>query len=336
MMALERLKVEDCTNRKGSMMKNPGFRRWGVLALTAVIATSLLGQTANAQGLLWPIFHPHGSYTRTTSSGGFLAPSGNMTFVPIQSAQMGSVSSTSVNGLNLIPISNVATAGVSAGQTFHILQTPANSVAVGSVGSSQPYYIVRGAQAQSNVMFIPTNAPAAGVGSAAATSAGASSVDNDYAVLSAGFGNRFSKIPELEQTLKDALAGLQGKNLGSSQITTLLKDAAQTYLSNSQFGIAFDLVEPIVERMIGRLLKQNGGPLTPNPLGPKQTDQSQTGNLNGQLLSGSQTFTITGTVTLGTPTGQKPAQNGTNSLPNTTLPAIQSIDNTQPASPPAN
>ncbi len=313
---------------KGISMKNPGFTRCGVVTLTAAIATSLLGQTANAQGLLWPLFHPFGSYTYTSSAVSFAPSSNNLMLVPIQGAQTASVGSTSVNGLNLVPISNVQAAGVTAGQTFQLVQTPTNLVSVASVGSSPSYYIVRGAQAQSNLVAMP-----AGGQTSAVAAAGVGSLDSDYAVLSAGFGNRFSKISELEQFLQGKLAGLlngSGKDLGSSDLTSILMDAAKTFLSQNQFGFLFTEVEPIIERLIGRLLQKNARP--PPPVKP--TPYQQPGNINGKPTSGSQTFTITGTVTLGPSTGQTQDQHPKQS---TTFPDnLPSPDNAQPAKPPAN
>jgi hypothetical protein len=301
-------------------MKNSGFTRCGVITLTATVAMSLLGQSANAQGPLWPLFHPRGSYMRTYS-GVSAVPGGNVMMVPMQGMHSVSVSPTVMSGFNMVPGATVQMGGVTASPTFQLIQNPTNTVSVASVGSSPTYYLVRGTN--------PAAAQTTGV-----ASAGTGLNDNDLAWLSAGFGNRISKISELQQTLKNKQAVLASKNLDPSDLAALLEKEAQGFLSNSQFGIAFDAVEPIIARLIGQLLPSNNGNTTPVAPAP-----SPSGNLNGNLNIGSQTLTISGTVTIGPPTGQTQGQTQIVTPPSTTttIPAnLPSIDNTKPAPPPGN
>ena len=268
-----------------------------------------------------------------------------------------------MNGLTLVPISNAQTAGVTASSDVHqLVQSPVSSVAVASAAPATSYYVVRSAPAQSNLVIVPANTQTS---SASAAAAGPGSVDNDYAVLSSGFGNRLSKISELEQTLQGKLGGLlsgAGKNLGSSDLTSMLMGDALTFLSNNSYaGLISDAV-PIVTRIIGRVLQKNGLPApapTPAPTpdsSPSIRPGGQTSTIQGNAIGVSQTFTITITVTPGlTPTvtpGSSSSQTqssiqGPNQDPNpqtnshqtnsSTLPAnLPTLDGARPASPPGN
>jgi hypothetical protein len=306
-------------------MKSLGFNRCGVITLTAATAMSLLGQAANAQGVLWPLFHPRGSYMRTSSGVSAVAGS-NVMMVPMQGMHTVSVSPTVISGFNMVPGTTVQMGGVTASPTFQLIQNPTNTVSVASAGSTPTYYLVRGMN--------PAVAQTAGV-----ASAGTGLSDNDLAVLSAGFGNRISKISDLQQTLKNKQAVLASKNLDPSDLAALLEKEAQGFLSNSQFGIAFDAVEPIIARLIGQLLPSNNGNTTPPPTTPVAPAPGPSGNLNGNLSIGSQTLTISGTVTIGPLTGQTQGQTQIVTPPSTTpsIPAnLPAIDNTKPAAPPGN
>ena len=80
-------------------------------------------------------------------------------------------------------------------------------------------------------------------------------------VLAVGFGNRPSKVNALSDHLKGLLPGLLGKGLSGDQITTLLMDAAKSFMTNQGFGFVInDAIEPILKRLIAQLLQQNPAP----------------------------------------------------------------------------
>ncbi len=99
-----------------------------------------------------------------------------------------------------------------------------------------------------------------------------------------------------------------GKNLGSSDLTSMLMGDALTFLSNNSYaGLISDAV-PIVTRIIGRVLQKNGLP-APAPAPAPTPDSSpsirpggQTSTIQGNAIGVSQTFTITITVTPGSST----------------------------------
>jgi hypothetical protein len=322
-------------------MRYSSLTRCGMVILSAAMVMSVFGQTARAQSPLWPLFHPHGSYTRTRSVGS-IAPSSSVALVPLQGAQTSAVGASGVSGLTLVPISTGRAVGVAATPTNQLVQAPTNTVSVASAGSTTSYYIVRGGGAQTNLVFVPVSSQSSNSPNVAV----AGSVEADRALMSVGFSNSPSKITDLEQTLESQLGGMLGQNFNGNQLTSMLMGGAMQFLSDNSYAGLISDAEPIVARLIGRLLQKKGIPAPPpapttptnptTPTTPRIQPNPQPGSFQGNVTSGSQTFTITVTVTPQSSTsaiqGQAPTSGPTpGTLPNN----LPTLNNAQPAAPPA-
>jgi len=161
-----------------------------------------------------------------------------------------------------------------------------------TVGSSG-FVFVQGGAAQSNL--IPVSQPGVqSPGNLVAAGTGSGLTDYDLSVLATGFGNKLSKIDALRDHLKLNLTDLLGRGFSADRITTLLVDAAKAYLTSQGFGFLInDAIEPILRKLVGQVIRDQPG----TPTEPEEPTLP-TGKI------GTQTFTISGTVTL-TPTGTK-------------------------------
>jgi len=165
-----------------------------------------------------------------------------------------------------------------------------------SVGSSNTFFVVQqGTTSPVGVTLAPQMS-----GNVSGVSVGPGGVtDNDYQVLASGFGGSFLKAQGFEKFLKDQLENLinqKGNVLNQQELTTLLLDAAKGFLSSNGFGFLInDAVEPIIKRLIGKVIQDRQGSQPALPNGNKPAP-------NGSVIpSGGATFDITGRITL-TPT----------------------------------
>ncbi len=148
--------------------------------------------------------------------------------------------------------------------------------------------MIQGTPALSNLMFAPQPGGHQGV----SVGVGANAVsDQDYLVLSSGFRNSFSKVTNFEQFLKGKLDELlkdRGKGLDKSEIAAILLNVAKDFLTSNGFGfIINDAVEPILKRLINKLIQERQ-PTTPDTTPGPRPD----------IPSGGGRFEISGTIIL--------------------------------------
>ena len=220
---------------------------------------------------------------------------------PTTTQSIVTVPATTMTQLRLAPVTQLPLGTVTAGQTLQFVPstnapltlTPGLTT---SVGSSNTFFVVQqGTTSPVGVTLAPQIS-----GNVSGVSVGPGGVtDNDYQVLASGFGGSFLKAQGFEKFLKDQLENLinqKGNVLNQQELTTLLLDAAKGFLSSNGFGFLInDAVEPIIKRLIGKVIQDRQGSQPALPNGNKPAP-------NGSVIpSGGATFDITGRITL-TPT----------------------------------
>jgi len=87
----------------------------------------------------------------------------------------------------------------------------------------------------------------------------ASPDDQDYMLLAQGFGGKISSIRSLEDFVKGQADKLfQRGGLGKEEIATLLLDQVKGFMTANGFGIPFQLIEPVLKRVIDRVIVNRG------------------------------------------------------------------------------
>src|SRR5271157_401180 len=307
-------------------MKTPSLFHLAACFLAATVWLVVPVRTATADGFHW--HHWQGRTTMVVSG----VPASNVSFVPVSAMQAVSVAPTTTSGLQFVPVGAVQSSGVSAGQVVQFTPVSASMFVPSGVGSSGVVF-VQGSTTQAQSGFVPVG-QSAGTSSFGGVGAGGGTPDYDLSVLAVGFGNRPSKVNALSDHLKGLLPGLLGKGLSGDQNTTLLMDAAKSFMTNQGFGFVInDAIEPILKRLIAQLLQQSPAPAPSNnknnaPVPPNTPSPSV----------GGQSFTVTGTIVLTPATGttQPATPNGpVVPPPNNDQLAPGPDSNTQPAPPPS-
>ena len=114
-------------------------------------------------------------------------------------------------------------------------------------------------------------------------------------LLAQGFGGKLSLLRSLEDFIK----GEVGKNLNrgilnKNEISTLVLDGAKGFLTANGFGLPAALVEPILKRVIGRVIGNTGT----SDDGNNGTTQQPVAKPGGGGVSSAGAFEITGKVYL--------------------------------------
>jgi hypothetical protein len=130
----------------------------------------------------------------------------------------------------------------------------------------------------------------------------ASPEEQDYQFLSQGFGGRITPIHSLERFVGDEIDRLSKRGVLSRQeVATLVLDAAKGYLASQGFGFVGPAVDPVLKRLVDRLIVGRSIPNEPNgPAGgatPPPTPSHSTNSTQTQPASAG-VFRITGTVTI--------------------------------------
>ena len=130
----------------------------------------------------------------------------------------------------------------------------------------------------------------------------ASPEEQDYQFLSQGFGGRISPIHSLERFVGNEIDRLSKRGVLSRQeVATLVLDAAKGYLTSQGFGFVGPAVDPVLKRLIGRVIggrwvpdrpNDSTGDETPTPAPSPSTNTTRTDPAVGGV------FRITGTVTI--------------------------------------
>ena len=78
-------------------------------------------------------------------------------------------------------------------------------------------------------------------------------------LLAQGFGGKISSIRSLEDFVKGQADKLfQRGGLGKEEIATLLLDQVKGFMTANGFGIPFQLIEPVLKRVIDRVIVSRG------------------------------------------------------------------------------
>jgi hypothetical protein len=225
----------------------------------SIATTLLLSPGAFAGGLGFQWFH-HGYSTTAVQA----APA-TVSLVPVSAVS--NVRQVQMTGVSLTPVSAVQIQSVQfVPQTATIQLVP---------------------QTQSMQAGVQSAAPSVSAGTGDPT-------EYDYQVLSSGLKG-FLNFKNFEDLLRkkagEFLANRGGRT--DQEIENLLLDFARSSLSSSGFGFLIDAaVEPILKRLIGKVLKDNrpASDSKPPAPSPQPTPNGPTG--------GGGTFEIRGTITL--------------------------------------
>jgi hypothetical protein len=263
----------------------------------------ILAERADAGGFFW--HHGYGSKTVVTTQGSsmMLAPAtvGTLSLVPATTLTGTTLQFTPQTTLQLV-------GGASMGTTLQLSPTVVTGQAL-QLTPQTTLQLVGGASTGSTLTFTVQNrgAQTLNVGSSNAD------VDTAYQVLTLGFGNNTAKVVRLEQALNDKLDTLSsgvGDILSNADLGAILSNTAKAFLNDNGFGIVFNDVEPIVAKLIAKVIANRQARKSGTQPANTNTSPNANAQPSGNTPAGGQTFNISGRIVLSPTTGGSTTPSG--------------------------